>query len=115
MTAPDLALAESDPAGFVLAVARVAELEAQTEEELRRGSTYWSGNECLQHERRWTPAQALVEVALWRGVAERHGPTPIGPDLTVGCRVCRGWQRSRLCPEMLAVVAAARAYIGESS
>jgi hypothetical protein len=55
------------------------------------------------------PAHALAEVALWRGIAERHQRVPFG-----FCEV--GDHRTDWpCPDLLAVVAAARAYLGEQT
>lgn len=55
------------------------------------------------------PAHALAEVTLWRDIAERHRidfAAPTWPRLCVACRL------PAPCPELLAAVAAARAYLG---
>ncbi len=58
------------------------------------------------------PAHARAEVALWRSIAERHQPWQSGrPEDAGWCR-----QHYALteypCPDLLAAVAAARAYLG---
>lgn len=62
------------------------------------------------------PAHALAEVALWRGVAERHVAQAGGLDRKI-CQSCRRTDtQSRFvtwpCADLLAVVAACRAYAG---
>jgi hypothetical protein len=61
------------------------------------------------------PAHALAEVALWRGVAQRHDPVPGLEPLE--CGVCGERYTGQLwpCPDLLAVVAAAKAYAGSPS
>lgn len=69
------------------------------------------------------PAHALAEVALWRGLARRHEPLPPrGPDddqpMCAGCvdpGACGDGEMAWPCPDLLAVVAAARAYLGEQT
>lgn len=55
-----------------------------------------------------SPAHALAEVALWRGIAGRHEPYQ---DWCGRCQD-RGGVVAWPCPDLLAVVAAARAYLG---
>ena len=137
MTAPDLALAGTDPAAFVLAVADLREQRARaaTPGPYVARTTDDVGELAHQvhagpHGAVWLylgsdaqeladaehiaaeadPDHALAEVALWRGVVERHidGVDHLGPF----CVCC--WSRSRSwpCPDLLAVVAAAKAYLG---
>lgn len=62
------------------------------------------------------PAHALAEVALWRGIVERHGDHGGAsnyrgePDPAL----CHGCAERWPCPDLLAVVAAAQAYMGAS-
>ena len=63
------------------------------------------------------PAHALAEVRLWRGIAERHSPTP---GLSNECRTCLGSYQDETggdwpCPDVLAAEEAARAYLGGGS
>jgi hypothetical protein len=55
------------------------------------------------------PEHALAEVALWRGVVKRHTGTA---DELRPRRVCACCTFTAPCPDLLAVVAAARAYAG---
>jgi hypothetical protein len=57
------------------------------------------------------PAHALAEVALWRRVAERHGGVRI--EGKPYCGTCRSAVSP--CADLLAVVAACRAYAGDAS
>jgi hypothetical protein len=54
------------------------------------------------------PKHALAEVALWRGVVERHELAMDGQDIRC-CRTCLSTEWP--CPDLLDVVAAARAYL----
>lgn len=83
MTTIGLPDATADPAGFVLAVCDRVEADAQ-------GITADSPK---------LAAFVLAQVALWRSIVERH----------VGDHICSG---QFPCPDLLAVVAAARAYLG---
>lgn len=58
-------------------------------------------------------AHALAEVALWRGVVERH--RPYDDNIPALCYACHeapeGCAGEWPCPDLLAVVAAAKAYL----
>jgi hypothetical protein len=57
------------------------------------------------------PEHALAEVALWRGIAQRHrsGRQTYGSTVVTICMACAGERFP--CPDLLAAVAAARAYL----
>lgn len=58
------------------------------------------------------PAHALAEVALWRGVAKRHQRNILrGPESVLNPNRCQWCNDNYPCPDLLAVVAAARAYL----
>lgn len=130
---------QADPGGFVLAVADLREARAKTatpgpyealslhtingvDWQIHAGPTgavwLYIGNgeqdradgEHIAAEA--NPAHALAEAALWRGVARRHKRNVLrGPDGVV-VDACR-WCNDRFpCPDLLAVVAACRAYAG---
>jgi hypothetical protein len=116
MTGIDLSLVYTDPAAFVTAVADGATREAS---DISLGIGRYGGV---------TPGDSaqlvdilLAEADLWRGVVRRHrgfrptfetsGPSP-------RCSWCMTHPDERIawpCPDLLAVVAAARAYLGGAS
>jgi hypothetical protein len=64
---------------------------------------------------RCSPAMLWAQVALWRGVAERHrslGPIPTGEPDEYWWQDCEQCGMPWICPDLLAVVAACRAYAG---
>ncbi len=58
------------------------------------------------------PAHALAEVALWRTIVSRH-VLVTDPGTDSWCRMCVVPEYP--CADLLAVVAAARAYLGETT
>ncbi len=127
--------AETDPTGFVLAVADLREARAKaatpgpyeahqykrdsalvggeifTPDIDRRPIPYastWPDAEHIAAEA--NPAHALAEVALWRHLAKGHAGHEMNGITT--CRSCDGAIEFP-CADLLAVVAAARAYLGE--
>ncbi len=130
MTGLVLPDAVADPAGYVLAVAnlrekRIAAAESYFPRPWRLGAGFFPGygvvvdargKQITKHFERESPAEhiaaeaspahALAEVALWRGIAERHAAEfdDGGP-----CRQCEHvWP----CADLLAVVTACQAYMG---
>lgn len=130
MSRPD---PQTDPTGYVLAVADQREQRSKAigalgglAAEVHPDGRAWVNAEHPDH---WhtasmhgyprlaehiaaeaNPGHALTEVALWRGIAERHivGVDHLGPF----CVCC--WSRGFPCPDLLAVGAAAKAYAGDT-
>jgi hypothetical protein len=104
MSAPtvDLALAETDPARFVLAVADDMQEEAS---HVSLGIGAFAGM-TPEHGARLV-AFLLATATQWRGVVERHGRYS---DDGVGL-VCAHCGYDWRCPDLGAVIAAARAYL----
>ena len=142
MTAPNVALAVTDPAAFVLAVTDLREQRAKAA--ITEGSappwrvTEAAGCGCCANIRggggtllasaddryaehiaaEASPAHALAEVALWRGVVGRHRlgwHDPLvnltGPTVTLQQAKCVSRCGDWPCMDLRAVVAAARAYL----
>lgn len=118
MTAPVLPGAATDPAGYVHAVCDwvldevhgwlMAQIDKGHEINLsgehRQGFCEACANATLMLCRA-TYDTRRAEVALWRGIAERHDE-----GLHRHCSYCR--DREWPCPDLLAAVAACRAYAG---
>lgn len=117
----------ASPGDSVWLIAEVRKLRDALETETYRADTAAANNIALRAERDRldvrvqfvafeTPAHALAEVALWRGIVERHGDHGGAsnyrgePDPAL----CHGCAERWPCPDLLAVVAAARAYMGAS-
>lgn len=131
MTLPD---PTTDPAGFVLAVADQREQRARqvpgevwTPYERKAYHAVWASSELggpgypvakahsghrqavIEHiAAEANPEHALKEVALWRGIVERHTavPTQDSGDVCYSCALVTPWP----CLDLLGVVAAAEAY-----
>jgi hypothetical protein len=114
---------QADPAGYVHAAAdlrekRIAEY-GQIAPDCFVGQYRRHVREHIAAEA--SPAHALAEVALWRGIVKRHVAADQVPGMSPSephCRQC--WSGTDLvkfmytpwpCPDLLAVVAAARAYL----
>jgi hypothetical protein len=106
----------TDPGGYVLAVADLR-LDIAMAADVKSMTVRAAMAGYRRALREFVAAEAsedlaLAQVALWRGIVERHAPhPPRGPsDDQPECRTCEGddWP----CPDLLAAVDAARAYMG---
>jgi hypothetical protein len=139
VTAPVVPDAEQDPAGYVLAVADLREKRAKAAipgpyevyqlpersiasaqervglgvagDEMGHLATFvgWGEETAVHMAAEANPAHARDEVALWRGVAARH--TSRSGKWCDWCGSKPAVHAVWPCPDLLAVVAAARAYL----
>ena len=89
---------QTDPAGYVLGGAAEVDAEASR---LSLGKS----DRCFHtpEDDAWLVDFYLQQAALWRGIAERHAHAP-------GDHICLGCSEDFPCPDLLAAVAAAKAY-----
>lgn len=95
----------ADPAGFVLAACEQVETDAGL---ISVGSPAVRVLPARPESAEWLVDMLLAQAALWRSIAERHDVCPCND----ACGNCRDHDWEFPCPDLRAVVAAARAYAG---
>lgn len=98
----------ADPAGFVLVACEQVETDAGL---ISVGSPAVRVLPARPESAEWLVDMLLAQAALWRSIAERHASRS-----GKFCQWCAGGTAFAVwpCPDLLAVVAACRAYAGDA-